>query len=100
MTTSRTPITICWHCDRPLDAATELMDEGKTPTPGAVSLCLYCGAIGYFADDLALRAPTDDELTALREDADFRQQWAMFMWARNHVMLRENLLRDRTDPDR
>ena len=94
-----TPITICWHCDRPLDAASSF-DDGGPPARGSVSLCLYCGAVALFGDDLALVAPTEEQLDELFQSGEFKQQWAKFMWARQYVMLRDSLLRDRSDPDR
>ena len=93
------PLTICWHCDRPLDAATAL-EDGNHVAAGAVSLCMYCAAVGIFTTDLALRPPTTDELDDLGDDSEFRVQYARFTWARQYVILQSNLLRDREDPDR
>jgi hypothetical protein len=98
--TTRTPVTICWHCDRPLDAATPVDGEIGAPESGAVSLCMYCGTVAMFGPDLVLRAPTEAEIDALAEDAEFMRTWARFMWARQYVLLRSNLMRDRSDPDR
>jgi hypothetical protein len=97
--TTRMPVTICWHCDRALDAATAVETTGP-PEPGAVSLCLYCGAVAFFGPDLVLRAPTTDELDELGKNGEFKMAWVTFMWARQYVMLRESLMRDRSDPDR
>lgn len=100
--TDHTPVTLCWHCDRPLDAATSIDDKGQEqhPSPGAVSLCLYCGAVAFFEADLRLRAPTEEELNELSKDEAFRHQYVNFSWARQYVMRKESLLRDRDDPDR
>lgn len=100
MTADRLPVAICWHCDRVLDAATPIDDGDPQPEPGAISLCLYCGAVAYFGDDLALRPPTEAELEQLGANPEFRQQYVQFGWARQYVMLRDSLLRDRSDPDR
>jgi hypothetical protein len=98
---TRTPATLCWHCDRMLDAASGFgPTEGAEPEPGAVSLCLYCGAVGLFGAGLVLCAPTEAELDELGEDRDFRQAFTKFAWARQYVMRRDSLLRDRGDPDR
>jgi hypothetical protein len=91
---------MCWHCDRMLDAATELADEGATAHPGAISLCLYCGAIAVFADDLRLEPCPEELLSKLVEDSDFRKSFVNFNWARQYVMIKENLMRDHDDPDR
>jgi hypothetical protein len=97
---TRMPVTLCWHCDRALDAATA-MEDGNHVEAGAVSLCLYCGAVAYFTDELALRPPTEAELDELGQDTQFRIAYATFSWARQHVMLRDDgLMRDRSDPDR
>lgn len=99
--TYHTPVTICWHCDRPLDAATPPPGrEDQELGAGAISLCLYCGAIAIFGDDLALRSPTKDELEHMREDREFMNTYMSFAWSRQYVMIQSNLLRDREDPDR
>lgn len=100
--TTRTPLTICWHCDRPLDAATPIDAGDPVPEPGAVSLCLYCGAVGVFADDMRLRPPTEPELDELGQSEEFRNRYTIFAWVRQYVMLQahDGLMRDRSDPDR
>lgn len=99
--TSRTPITLCWHCDRALDAATPVDDDDPVPTPGAISLCLYCGAVGIFGDELVLRPPTEAELDEMGQSTEFRMQYHKFIWVRQYAMLKESLMRgDRTDPDK
>lgn len=98
---SQVPLTICWHCDRPLDAAAGLDgNEQDRPTPGAISLCLYCGAVAVFGRDLALLPPTEAMLDELQQDAEFRKAYVAFSWTRQYVMRRESLLRDRKDPDK
>lgn len=96
--TEQVPLTICWHCDRPLDGATGINDE--KPEPGAISLCLYCGAVAVFGPDLTLLPPTEELLDQLGKDREFRQTYTTFSWARQYVMRRESLMRDREDPDR
>jgi hypothetical protein len=98
--TYRAPITICWHCDRPLDAATPAGEDEGAPQPGAVSLCLYCGAVAIFGEELALRSPTKEELEDMEKDAEFRRTYLQFSWARQYVMIEQSLMRDREDPDR
>lgn len=97
---TRTPATLCWHCDRMLDAATEVAGSAR-PTPGAVSLCLYCGAVAFFGDDMVLRSPTEEELDDLVKEREFRKTFANFSWQRQYVMIKDQgLMRDRGDPDR
>lgn len=98
--THHMPVTICWHCDRPLDAATNLPGQTETPDPGSVSLCMFCGAVAIFADDLRLRQPTRDELDKMGQDTEFRKSYLAFSWSRQYLMLNVNLMRDREDPDR
>lgn len=84
-----------------LDAATGVDDHEARPEPGAVSLCIYCGAVGVFGRDLALRAPTERELDEFARSKQFRKMYTEFGWARQYVMIKESLLRrDRRDPDR
>lgn len=96
---TRTPFTICWHCDQPLDAASELQPEGHRPTPGAISLCLYCGAVAVFGPELLLYPPTKEELEELAEDREFMQSYMSFAWARQYLMIQHKLLHDE-GPDR
>lgn len=97
----RLPVSICWHCDMALDAATDPEDEQSVPTEGAVSICLYCGAVGIFGPELALRPPTEAELDELANDRELRQKYTQFSWARQYVMRHESLLRGtRKDTDR
>ena len=74
--------------------------EGLVPEEGAVSLCLYCGAVGIFEADLVLRAPWELELDEMVKEREFRKAFAEFSWQRQYVMIKENLMRDREDPDR
>lgn len=97
--TTRTPVTLCWHCDRMLDAASDLEGQAK-PESGSVSLCLYCGAIAIFGDDLVLRRPSRDELDGLFDEQTFRPAFSHFQRMRQYVMLDGSLLCDREDPDR
>lgn len=99
MTNTRTPQVLCWHCDRMLDGLTPAKDD-PIPEPGGVTICLYCGAVGILADDLSMRQPIKEELDKLGEDPEFRSIFAQVIWARQYVMLNENLMRDRDDPDR
>lgn len=93
--TTRTPAALCWHCDRMLDGATGFgPTENERPGPGAVALCLYCGAVALFDADLELRPPTEGELERLGANKEeLRVAFARFSWARQHVMIKESLMR-------
>lgn len=85
-------MTLCWHCDRVLDAASSL-DGDHAPEPGAVSMCMYCGAIAYFGDDMRLEKPTEAMLDELQADTEgFARAFYQFQWARQYVMLNASLL--------
>jgi hypothetical protein len=56
------PLSKCLACGVNLDAATFTGPEDKRPTPGAITICFYCGHIMAFAYDLTLRALTDEEM--------------------------------------
>lgn len=97
----RVPVTLCWHCDRALDAASDVDPEQTKPHPGAISLCLYCGAVAVFGPDLRLLPPDEALLKKLEEDQEFRQMYVRFSWARQYVMIRSGgLMRRRDEPDR
>jgi len=89
---------MCWHCDRPLDARRGL--NGEVPVKGAISLCIYCGAIGVFGTDLVLLPPTARLLNKLQADPEFSGTFLYFQYARQEAMLQHSLMRDRSDPDR
>lgn len=50
----------CVGCGELLDGATGV--GANRPRPGSVSVCLYCGHISVFANDLSLREPTSEEM--------------------------------------
>jgi hypothetical protein len=61
---------------------------------------MYCGAVAIFGDELALRAPTSEELDGMAEDDEFRKTYSQFAWVRQYMMIQSNLMRDHEDPDR
>lgn len=50
----------CLHCSRLLDGATCVGDDDN-PNPGDVTVCIYCGHIMAFANDLTLRELSKEE---------------------------------------
>lgn len=97
-----TPAALCWHCDRLLTGAAAWGEGEEAPEPGAVSMCLYCSAVGIFDDELVLRQPTKDELDECFEDADFRTTFFSFNRARQYLLLEAKLLgvvEERKDDD-
>lgn len=67
-TTTRMPVCHCLACGAELDCATHPGIDA--PSPGDVSICLTCGHIMMFADDLTLRNPTDAEMIMLAGDRE------------------------------
>ena len=71
----RMPQQKCLWCDRPLDAATDIEQEGNVPEEGDLSICLYCGNLAiYTAGEagLVLRHPTVPERAEALADPQVR----------------------------
>jgi hypothetical protein len=66
-TDHHTPLCVCTNCGQKIDGATGLTD-GNAPESGDCTICIYCGHIMIFADDLTLRDPTEDEIIRLAGD--------------------------------
>jgi hypothetical protein len=64
---TRTPESICPSCGKVFDVATDVTsDEG--PSPGDISICLHCGHLMAFNDDLTVRELTSDEMHEVAGD--------------------------------
>ena len=63
-TVPRSTCRICGH-----DSDRVRGTEAFMPKPGDLTVCINCGAVAAFADDLTLRAPTDDERNELPDFA-------------------------------
>lgn len=57
------------NCKAPMRAAT---GQGK-PAPGDVSICIQCGNIAAFAEDLSIRALTDEEAESWARDPEIQR---------------------------
>ena len=57
----------CLHCGRVLYGATGI-DGDSSPMPGDIIVCIYCGHIQAFADDLSFRDLTDAEAHEIAGD--------------------------------
>ena len=53
--------TRCLHCHALLDRAT----GESQPQPGDLSVCITCGNLMIFTEDMSLREPTAQELRAV-----------------------------------
>ena len=70
MKTTRTPLNRCLECGYIIDAATETPDNPteRPPRPGDIAVCIACGCVHLFADDLTLRKPNDEEWLEIADD--------------------------------
>lgn len=66
---TRLPQSKCCECGHQMDACSGPCE----PSPGDLTLCINCGSLNVFADDLTLRYPTDDEFFAAAADSDLQR---------------------------
>jgi hypothetical protein len=59
-----TPAWPCSLCGRMNDSAVCASDPSETPQPGHFTICLNCGAVMVFKEDLTTRAITAEERAA------------------------------------
>lgn len=64
----RVPAITCLSCGKVLNAATKVEGDAAGPEPGNVSICLQCGHVMAFGDDLTLRELTDEEAHEIAGD--------------------------------
>jgi hypothetical protein len=62
------PESKCLSCGKVLDRATNMFDGGWRPSPGDYSICIACGHLMIFADDLRLRELTVMECVEIAGD--------------------------------
>lgn len=60
-----TPQCNCPSCGCKLDAATNLADERRRPSPGDLSVCINCTSFLVFDDNLILRNLSPEETKQL-----------------------------------
>lgn len=65
--THRIPLSKCLSCGIANDAATAV-GENARPKPGAITVCITCGHVQAYADDLTLRELTGEEAHAVAGD--------------------------------
>jgi len=74
--TTRLPEAECLRCRKKVDAASCIADDGAAPEPGDVTICIFCGYLMTFADDLSFRELTEEEILELPLDEISRFQIA------------------------
>jgi len=57
----------CIDCGKLLNGATAI-DSDSAPDPGDVTVCIYCGSLMIFEDDLSLRRPQPEEIVEMAGD--------------------------------
>lgn len=63
----RVPESPCRGCGKLLNGAAEAFGRAR-PHPGNISVCIYCGHLMAFADDMTLRDLTDEEMHEIAGD--------------------------------
>ena len=66
---TRTPVNYCRSCNYRMDAASDATLEGSIPKVGDWSVCIRCGELSVFNDDLTVRAPTQRELIGIQRSS-------------------------------
>ena len=56
------PESSCPNCGEIMNAAQAVDAEGNEPGAGDASICMSCGHLSIFTDELMLRNPTSEEL--------------------------------------
>jgi hypothetical protein len=64
---TRVPESSCPNCGKRVDAAMSAEGDHK-PSPGDITICMYCRHLCVFAEDMGLRELTDDEVVAVAGD--------------------------------
>ena len=72
------PPTKCIECEHPFDLASVAgTSEAMLPKSGDFSICIECGHLAVFTDDLQLREPNDAEIKSVAGDKRLLEvQWA------------------------
>lgn len=70
--THRVPDTICVNCGKALNGATLTVGDAA-PSAGDLSMCLYCGHLMAYTDDLTLRNLTRQEMHEVAGDPHIRR---------------------------
>jgi hypothetical protein len=65
--TTRMQSATCTNCHKVVDAASGVGTD-DSPDPGDFTICIYCGHLMVFADDLTLRELTEDEMVDVAGD--------------------------------
>jgi hypothetical protein len=67
------PENACLSCGQRLNRATKVEGNAAVPEPGNITICLHCGHLMAFADDLTLRELNDKEAHDVAGDPEILQ---------------------------
>jgi len=67
-----TPAGTCCECGAEVNRTTATQ-IGQKPEPGDFTLCFVCTSLNVLADDLSIRAPTDEEFVRAASDKDVQE---------------------------
>lgn len=70
------PVSRCIICDHPNDMATDTGGKAR-PAPGDASICLYCGHVAIFDQQLRLRLPTAEERERIKANPKITRALAL-----------------------
>lgn len=68
-----------------MDAASDPTDDDAVPAPGDCTICIHCGYLMAYTDDLTFRELTDEELAEVPLDQVSRIQRARKMAMENRI---------------
>ena len=78
MKTTKTDEGRCATCNHTIDAHTGF-DHDEAPLPHDLTVCIYCGTISEFDDDMNLIPVSPEELAKVKEEDE--QAWAVITHA-------------------
>jgi hypothetical protein len=70
---TRTPKDKCPKCGKTFDATTGAYDNNIVPRKGDVTVCIKCGEILVFKEDMRTRLPTEKEIRIFSLDKNVMQ---------------------------
>lgn len=68
MSAMRTPEHHCPSCNASIDAISDSSNEDKTPKPGDISVCLYCGSFLILLENFKPRLMFLNEIEILDDE--------------------------------
>lgn len=72
----------CASCGHILDTATGV-EEGTTPSVNDLTVCVYCGELHRFDEDLKLVLLTEEEIEEIKDQAP--DVWNTLSSAQSHI---------------